>query len=214
MKRIAFQSPEQVLHALPEVIDHLRAHGALAYPTETVYGFGGLLTRPALERVAQLKARPETKPFLLLVSQAAQLAGLEWNDAARRLAQQFWPGPLTLALRATSGEFPAQVLSPEQTVAVRETPHPGLRTLLDVLGEPITSTSANLPGQAPASSADQVAAVLAALGAQDVLLLDGGQLPAAQSSTLVDCSGDRVRVLREGAIPVSSLRDVVSELDV
>lgn len=214
MKRIPFQSAEQVLDALPQVIEHLRGHGVIAYPTETVYGFGGLLTPPALERVAQIKSRAENKPFLLLVSQAAQLAGLEWNEAARKLAQEFWPGPLTLALRATSGEFPAQVVSAEQTVAVRETPHNGLRTLLDVLGEPITSTSANLPRQAPASSADQAEAVLIELGADDVLLLDGGQLPAAQSSTVVDCSGERVRVLRQGAIPVTTLRGVVSNLDV
>jgi L-threonylcarbamoyladenylate synthase len=174
VKRIPFSSADQVLAALPRVTEHLRGHGVIAYPTETVYGFGGLLTQPALQRLARLKSRAENKPFLLLVSQAAQLAGLEWNEAARRLAQEFWPGPLTLALRATSGEFPAQVVSAEQTVAVRETPHAGLRTLLDVLGEPITSSSANLPGQAPASSADQAEAVLAALGATDVLLLDGG----------------------------------------
>lgn len=201
-----------MLNALPSVTEHLRAHGVIAYPTETVYGFGGLITQPALERVAQLKSRGEDKPFLLLVSQPAQLAGLEWNEAARLLALEFWPGPLTLALRATSGEFPAQILSTEQTVAVRETPHPGLRTLLDVLGEPITSTSANLPRQPPASSGDQAARVLAELGADDVLLLDGGPLPAAEPSTLVDCSRDPVRVLREGAISVATIRNVVSTI--
>jgi L-threonylcarbamoyladenylate synthase len=212
VRRIRFASPEEVLNALPSVTEHLRAHGVIAYPTETVYGFGGLITQPALQRVAQLKSRGEDKPFLLLVSQPAQLAGLEWNEAARLLAQEFWPGPLTLALRATSGEFPAQILSAEQTVAVRETPHPGLRTLLDVLGEPITSTSANLPRQPPASSGDQAARVLAELGADDVLLLDGGPLPAAEPSTLVDCSRDPVRVLREGAIPVATIRNVVSNI--
>ena len=214
MTRIPFTSPSEVLQALPAIIDHLRAHGAIAYPTETVYGFGGLVTPPALERVARLKSRDESRPFLLLVSQPAQLAGLEWNEAARKLAQEFWPGPLTLALRATGGEFPPRVLSAEQTVAVRETPHAGLRTLLEVLGEPITSTSANLRGQAPASSADQVAEVLAELHAGDVLLLDGGALPAGEPSTLVDCSRDPVRVLREGAITVATIRNVVSSVDV
>jgi L-threonylcarbamoyladenylate synthase len=212
VRRIPFATPGEVLEALPSVTEHLRAHGVIAYPTETVYGFGGLLTQPALERVAQLKSRAGDKPFLLLVSQPAQLAGLEWNEAAQLLAQEFWPGPLTLALRATSGEFPAQIVSAEQTVAVRETPHPGLRTLLDVLGEPITSTSANLPRQPPASSGDQAARVLAELGADDVLLLDGGPLPAAEPSTLVDCSRDPVRVLREGAIPVATIRNVVSNI--
>lgn len=213
MKRIPFQSPQDVLDAIPEIIAHLRADGAIAYPTETVYGFGGLLTEAALARVATLKARDENKPFLLLISNAAQSAQLEWTEVARKLAQAFWPGPLTLAMRATSGEFPARVLSPHGTVAVRETPHPELRTLLDVLGEPITSSSANLPRQAPAGSADEVARVLEELDAADVLLLDGGTLPAAQPSTLVDCSSDPARVVRIGSISVDQLRAVVGNID-
>jgi L-threonylcarbamoyladenylate synthase len=213
MKRVAFITPDDVLAALPLVTAHLRSGGAIAYPTETVYGFGGLLTPVALERVAQLKTRDQSRPFLLLISDPAQCPQLEWNEPARKLALEFWPGPLTLALRATSGEFPPQVVSATSTVAVRETPHPALRTLLNVLGEPITSSSANLRGQAPAESADATAEVLAALRADDVLLLDGGVLPSAQPSTLIDCSTDPVRVLRVGSIPVESLRAVVEHLD-
>ena len=213
MKRLAFRTHDEVMAALPQVIDHLRRHGAIAYPTETVYGFGGLLTDPALKRVALLKSRAENKPFLLLVSNPAQCAGLEWNEAARKLAQEFWPGPLTLALTATSGEFPPQVVSETGTVAVRETPHAGLRSLLDALGEPITSSSANLPGQAPAADADTVGSILRELAVDDVLLLDGGRLPPSASSTLVDCSTDPPRVLRAGGIPVAKLREVVEQLD-
>lgn len=209
MKRIPFLSAEDVLAALPTITTHLRAGGAIAYPTETVYGFGGLVSERALERVAQLKARDENKPFLLLISNPAQCAQLEWNERARKLAQAFWPGPLTLALTATSGEFPPRVLSRHGTVAVRETPHAGMRRLLDSLGEPVTSTSANLPRQAPAASADEVAAALAQLKAADVLLLDGGRLSPAAPSTLVDCSVDPPRVLRVGSIAVEALRAVI-----
>jgi L-threonylcarbamoyladenylate synthase len=172
-----------------------------------------MLNAVALKRVAQLKSRDESRPFLLLISDPAQCPQLEWNEPARKLAQEFWPGPLTLALRATSGEFPAQVLSASGTVAVRETPHAGLRTLLNVLGEPITSTSANLRGKPPAESADAAAHVLADLDAEDVMLLDGGVLPSAQPSTLIDCSTDPVRVLRVGSIPLESLRAVVELVD-
>ncbi len=213
MKRIAFRTAEDAREALPTVVSHLRADGVIAYPTETVYGFGSLIRPAALERVARLKQRAVDKPFLLLISNPAQCPQLEWNEAARRLAGQFWPGPLTLALRATSGEFPPQVLSEQETVAVRETPHPPLRVLLDTVGEPITSTSANLRGAAPAASADEVAAVLDKLQAADVLLLDGGTLPPAEPSTLVDCSTEPVRVLRVGAISVESLRNVIGNLD-
>ena len=213
MIRVAFQTPDDVMAAIPQVIDHLKRHGAIAYPTETVYGFGGLLTEPALKRVAQLKSRADNKPFLLLVSNPAQCAGLEWNEDARKLAQSFWPGPLTLALRATSGEYPVHVLSESQTVAVRETPHAGLRSLLDALGEPITSTSANLPRQAPAADASAVEGILADLAAEDVLLLDGGTLAPSAPSTLVDCSVTPARVMRVGSIPVAKLREVVEHLD-
>lgn len=201
------------MDALPAVKDHLRGGGVIAYPTETVYGFGCLVMEPALARVAELKDRDEHKPFLLLISNPAQSAQLEWNEDARKLAQAFWPGPLTLALRATSGEFPKRVLSDNDTVAVRETPHAGLRTLLDGLGDPITSTSANLPREAPAASADEVADILERLQADDVMLLDGGVLPPAQPSTLVDCSTQPFRVLRVGAITIESLREVVEDID-
>jgi L-threonylcarbamoyladenylate synthase len=213
MKRIPFQTPDDVLAALPLVTTHLRGGGAIAYPTETVYGFGGILSPVALQRVAELKSRDESRPFLLLVSSATQCAELEWTEPARALARAFWPGPLTLALRATSGEFPANVLSPSGTVAVRETSHTELRMLLDVLGEPITSSSANLRGDAPAESADEAEVVLRQLGAEDVVLLDGGVLPSATPSTLVDCSADPVRVLRVGSISVEALRAVVEQLD-
>ena len=212
MKRVAFKTTAQVLIAVPGIIEHLRSGGVIAYPTETVYGFGSLIIDSALERVAELKSRADTKPFLLLVSNGAQCAQLEWNETARKLAQSFWPGPLTLALRATIGEFPKRVLSEQGTVAVRETPHAGLRTLLDILGEPITSTSANLPGTAPASSGEETARILAEMDAADVLLLDGGQLEAAEPSTLVDCSAEPPRVLRVGSISVESLQQVVPDI--
>jgi L-threonylcarbamoyladenylate synthase len=85
--------------------------------------------------------------------------------------------------------------------------------LLDALGQPITSTSANLPRSAPAASADEAAAILGAMDAANVLLLDGGALPPMKPSTLVDCSVDPVRVLRVGSISVDALRKVVEHLD-
>ena len=213
MKRIPFATHEQVMAALPEVTAHLQNGGVIAYPTDTVYGFGGMLLPAALTHVTQLKSRDERKPFLLLISNTSQCPQLEWTENARMLAQEFWPGPLTLALRAPTSDFPPQVLASEGTVAVRETSHPGLRTLLHSLGEPITSTSANLRGEPPAVSADEAAVVLYQLEAEDVWLLDGGGLPPSQPSTLVDCSVEPVRVIRAGAIPIESLRNVVERVD-
>lgn len=208
MKRLEFATPEDVRAAIPAVVAHLKDGGLIGYPTETVYGFGGLVRDDALTRLAGLKARDEAKPFLLLIRSGENLPQLEWTEAARLLAERFWPGPLTLALQVR-GEFPARILSAEGTVAVRATPHEGIRALLATLREPITSSSANLPGEPPAADADEVERVLRELGEEDVLILDGGALAPSPSSTLVDCAQTPPRVLRQGVITREALSQVV-----
>lgn len=208
MTRLPFVQPADIEAALPQVEAHLRAGGLIAYPTETVYGFGGLVRDDALTALAALKSRDESKPFLLLIREAADLPALLWTPAAEKLADRFWPGALTLALRV-QGEMPSRILSDEGTVAVRATPHEGVRALLARLGEPITSSSANLPRQPTAASADEVDAVLRELDRADVLILDGGRLPPSPPSTLVDCSVEPPRILRAGAITTEALLQIV-----
>lgn len=208
MSRLPFITPVDVQRAIPEIIAHLRSGGLIAYPTETVYGFGGLVRDDALGALAMLKSRDEAKPFLLLISETTSVAGLKWNAAARKLANAFWPGPLTLAL-PVEGDLPARILSSEGAVAVRSTPHDGLRALLAVLGEPITSTSANAPGKPPAMDADEVESALTLLEPSDVLILDGGRLPASSPSTVVDCSTEVPRIVRAGAITAEALGQLV-----
>jgi L-threonylcarbamoyladenylate synthase len=212
MNTAPFASPADVQKSADRIVQHLRDGGLIAYPTETVYGFGSLARDDAVTALATLKARDPAKPFLLLIRQASDISGLEWTPSARRLAERFWPGPLTLALRV-QGDFPSHILSSEGAVAVRATPHEGLRTLLERLGAPITSSSANLPGAAPATNADEVATVLTELGRSDVMILDGGQLPPSASSTLVDCLREPPRLLRAGVITTEALTQVV-ELEI
>ena len=207
MNRVPFVTAQDVDAAIPRVIQHLRADGLIAYPTETVYGFGGAVTAEAASALQLLKRREAHKPFLLLISDLAQAPGVQWNDAARLLAQHFWPGPLTLALPATDHNVPAGVVSAEGRVAVRLTPHDAIRRLIASLGAPITSTSANAPGEPTARSAAEAEAALARLDASHVLVLDGGLLPPSAPSTVVACDDDHVRVLREGAITRAQLHD-------
>jgi L-threonylcarbamoyladenylate synthase len=208
LKRLPFVSAADVARSTPEIIKHLRAGGLIAYPTETVYGFGGLIRDDALTALAALKSRDDSKPFLLLILEAFDLTALHWTAEARKLAAAFWPGPLTIAL-GVHADFPARILSDEGTIAVRATPHAGVRALLQSLGEPITSTSANTPRNRPATSTEEVVKVLEALGRADVLVLDGGVLMPSPSSTLVDCSVTPPRLLRAGAITVEALTQVV-----
>ncbi|HSL69583.1 MAG TPA: L-threonylcarbamoyladenylate synthase [Longimicrobiales bacterium] len=193
--------------AIPQAAAHLRAGGILGYPTETVYGLGCVLEPAALERLAQLKGGRTEKSFLLVLGTPDQAEGLIWTPAARKLAAAFWPGPLTLALPARSGRYPDRVVSAAGTVAIRVTAHSGVRQLLIYLGEPVSSTSANLPGREPASTAAEVAELLTGATDADTLILDAGRLPPAAPSTVVDCSETVPRIVRQGAIPYEALKD-------
>lgn len=212
MRILPFRTPADQSASIAEVVPHLKNGGLLAYPTETVYGFGCLLQTEALERLARLKGGREQKPFLLLLPNAAAAAGLQWTPAALALSEAFWPGPLTLALAAPPDAYPERVTGGGGTVAVRVTPHAGVRALLTVLGQPITSTSANLPGHAPATNAQTIVETLAELAAGDILILDGGPARSTTPSTLVDCSVDPPRVLREGAIPAAEIERCLHDL--
>ena len=204
-----FQREADVAHAIPEVLAHLRRGGVLAYPTETVYGLGSEASDVALDRLAAMKGRPPRKPFLLLVSSVAMAErwGLEFNQPARVLAAEFWPGPLTLVLRGGEGQLPDRLRGAEGGIAVRWTSHRDVARLIAVMGQPLTSTSANLPGGSPAPGAERIVEMFPAAVADGTLLvLDGGVLGNVPPSTLVDCTGRLPMLVREGAIPRAELR--------
>src|SRR5262245_46784931 len=117
MRALPFSTAAEQQNALAPVSQHLWAGGLIAYPTETVYGLGCLLQVDALDQLAQLKQGRTEKAFLLLIDEPDQVSGLHWTSAAQRLAEAFWPGPLTLALRGDDAEYPPQVVGPAHTVA-------------------------------------------------------------------------------------------------
>lgn len=198
---------------LQRVVGHLESGGLLAYPTETVYGFGGLPDRLPLGRLERLKPRTEGGAFLLLIPSVASVTDLAWSEAARRLAEAFWPGPLTLVLGDPRECFPPPVRASAGTVAVRVSPHPVVQAIVTALGRPLTSTSANLPGEAPATTGRAALEAALAAGAEnEVWLLDAGELPPALPSTLVDVSGAEARILRAGAVSIDRLRAVLPEI--
>lgn len=215
MTAVPFVTLADARAAVPRVQAHLRAGGLLAYPTETVYGLGSRPVEPDLRTLAALKGRAAGKPFLLLVAsrEMAEAQGLAMNESARALARAFWPGPLTLVLPGGSGRLPDLLRGPEGGIAVRWTSHAGVALLVGELGEPLTSTSANLPGAPPAPGADAILRDFApAVADGRLLVLDGGVLGNQPPSTVVDCTGPLARVVRSGAIPVARLRAAVGML--
>lgn len=212
---IPFWSPAEVDGAVRDTILHLADRRVLAYPTETVYGFGTAVDEASVESLVRMKGRPPGKPFLLLIGAPAQLARLDLAlpAYAAHLAARFWPGPLTLVLRGGEGRVPPRLRGPEGGVAVRWTPHEGLQRLLSAYGEPITSTSANRPGVPPALVASEIVTQWPGEIQSGLLrVLDGGRLAPSSPSTVVDCMGQRPRVIRPGVLSAAVLRDVVPEL--
>jgi L-threonylcarbamoyladenylate synthase len=215
VKPLPFQSDADVTAALPQVLTHLGAGGLFAYPTETVYGLGSRARAPEVRALARLKGRRPDKPFLLLVADRAmaEAQGLAFNAAASALARAFWPGPLTLVLPGGSGRLPDALRGPEGGIAVRWTSHRGMARVVGALGEPVTSTSANLPGSPPAPGAEAIVRDFApAVEAGTLLVLDGGVLGNSPSSTVVDCTRPVPRLIREGALTLGELRRAAGQL--
>ncbi|MBA3260328.1 MAG: threonylcarbamoyl-AMP synthase [Gemmatimonadales bacterium] len=212
---LPFRTPGEVAAAIPAIVDHLGKAGLLAYPTETVYGLGSDPSAESLAALAALKGRAQNKPFLLLVASRtmAEQWGLVFSASARALSNAFWPGPLTLVLRGGEGRLPDQLRGREGGIAVRHTSHTGIARLVAALGRPLTSTSANRPGQPPAPGPDRIAeAFHDAIERGQLLVLDGGVLGNVPPSTLVDCTSAMPRLVREGAIPRAELRRAAGSL--
>ena len=185
------------------------AGGALlVYPTDTLYALGGLALEPsACARVREAKGRPERQPLPVVVADAPSARRLcrAWPEAARLLAEAFWPGPLTLVLPAAEA-VPEGVGAGTGTVALRVPAHASLRRLCAAAG-PLLSSSANRAGEAPPESCREA---LAAVGRFVDLALDGGRARPLPS-TIVDLVGPP-RLLRSGAVPREALRRVLPDL--
>lgn len=181
-------------------VEALRAGGVVACPTETQTGLlADALDPRAIARVSALKHRPPSEPIGLIAPsvEVALSLVIEMTPLARALAEQHWPGPLTLVMRAR-GHVPSGVQK-DGTVAIRVPgPSPAL-ALVTAFGGPLTATSANLSGQPPLSTE---AELRAAFGA-GLLGIVPGSPPGGPPSTIVDATTDQPRVLRKGALPLS-----------
>ena len=195
-----------------EAVAVLRAGGVIALPTDTVYGIGVALDAPrGIERLFEAKQRPPDRAVMLLLAEAEQAAEVgEFGAAARVLAAAGWPGGLTLVLRQRPGvALPAVMTAGTTTIGVRLPDHPTPRTLAAAVG-PLPVTSANRSGAPTATTAAEIAADL---GEALDLILDGGPARSALPSTVIDCSGERPRLLRDGAIPAAALAAVLDEAE-
>jgi L-threonylcarbamoyladenylate synthase len=186
----------------------LRAGGVVALPTDTVYGIAVALdAADGIERLFEVKRRPLDKGIVLLLDDASQAESIGvMGPAATALTAALWPGGLTVVVaQRPDAAFPAVLTGGAGTIGLRVPDHPTPRLLAQGVG-PLPTTSANVSGQPEARDAKEI---LAQLGDGVDLILDGGAAPGGPPSTVVDCSGERPLVLRDGAIPVARLVSIL-----
>ena len=172
----------------------------VAMPTETVYGLAADATNgKAVARIYAAKGRPSFNPLIVHVKDRAQAVEFaSFNEEARALAEQHWPGPLTLVLPLREdGRIASLVTAGLATVAVRAPAHPAMRALLEAVDRPLAAPSANASGRISPTRADHV---LASLGGLIPLLVDAGPTAHGLESTIVAATGGPLRLLRPGPI--------------
>ena len=198
---------KRLLTQIERGIAILKEGGVVAFPTDTVYGLGARADNQwAVAKVYRVKQRPVNMAVPLLLAHAAQVnqVASEVPPVAWLLAEKFWPGALTLVLLKSSA-VPDIVTAGGRTVAVRVPAHPVPVALIEGLGVPIVGTSANVSGRPSPCTAGEVRAQL---GDRVDLIIDGGRCPGGIESTVVDVTGEKPVILREGAISRDRLRQV------
>lgn len=202
------QAPEEAIASGAAAI----AEGkCVVLPTDTVYGIGvNAFDAAAVQALLEAKERGRDMPPPVLIAEPGMLRAVadEIPEAARDLAKAFWPGALTLVLKAQS-KAGMQLGETSGTVAVRVPDHDGARAFLRATG-PLAVSSANISGQAPAQTAQEA---LAQLGERVAVYLDAGEAPGKVASTIVDfASTAQGRILRAGAISLAELQTVAPEV--
>ena len=190
--------------SIEDAVSVLRAGGLVSLPTDTLYALAARARDDsAVLRVFEIKGREPGKPLPLFVSDTEMAERFAVVDErARTLATRFWPGALTIVLRKLP-DFDSEALSGGETVALRVPDQPFTLDVIRALGEPITATSANLSGGANPDTPEEVRRQLE--GRLD-LIIDAGRCAVGVSSTIVDCTGPDITILRKGAIEEADIR--------
>jgi L-threonylcarbamoyladenylate synthase len=186
------------------IAGNLSRGGVIVYPTDTYYGLGAdCYLEEALRRVYKLKKRQSSKPLPVLVADIgmARKIAADIPPSLDSLAAEFWPGPLTVVLKAAAF-LPDKLVGNQRTIGVRLPAVPWIRELVEQADFPIVATSANISGQGEIASAQKVIEVF---DHRVDLIVDGGETPGRLPSTVVDLTSGKMILVREGAIPKSRL---------
>ncbi len=201
---ISTESEKNNPKALNQAIEALRSGEVIVFPTETFYGLGAdALHEEAVVQVSALKGRDAKNPIALIIADLEMLKEVVADSPpiAERLMSVFWPGPLTLVLPAKKGLSPL-LCNPDGGIGVRVSSHPIASALVKRLAHPLTATSANPSGAEPARTIAQAQIYFAN---RLRIFIDAGELKGQKGSTVVECHGDRYKVIREREISPQEL---------
>lgn len=194
--------------SLKRIAEIISRGGIIAFRTDTFYGLGvDPFNSDAIQKLKQLKGREETKPILIVISDHDQVARFinEPSTAFNHLSKTFWPGPLTLIGKATAN-VPQEITAGTKTLGVRLPDDERVRVLVNGCGGALTATSANPSNLAPARNAQTVHDYF---GETVDLIIDDGETKSSSPSTVVDVSGSKAKLIREGVL---SWREIEKEL--
>lgn len=188
---------------IKEAVGVLKRGGVVAFPTSTSYGFAVDATNAkAVKRLYALKGRNFKKPVHVIARDLKQVAALvKFTETARKLAEEFWPGPLTLVLPLKKSSEALEMLSAgSKTLGVRLPDHPVVEELLESFTKPITATSANVSGKPNVYSVPDIKRQFIRSKLKPDYYLDAGKLRGDKPSTIVQVDGRHVTLLREGPL--------------
>jgi len=187
--------------------------GLVAFPTETVYGLGGDALNPDSSRkIYAAKGRPSDNPLIVHIANIADIEKIvvEYTEQARKIANAFWPGPLTMILKK-SDCVPVETTGGLDTVAIRMPVHETARRFIEAAGGYVAAPSANLSGKPSPTCAKYV---IQDMDGRIDMIIDGGDAGIGLESTIIDLSGEVPMLLRPGYITIEQLREVLGEVDV
>ena len=204
-------TPEDGVEKYKYAVELLQNEHVVGIPTETVYGLGGNAFSPlAVSRIFEAKGRPTDNPLIVHISDFSEIYDLvtEVPESAKKLADAFWPGPLTIIL-PKSPKVPYCTTGNLETVAVRCPSHPVARKLIKTCGFPVAAPSANLSGKPSPTKAEHV---FEDLNGRIALVIDGGDCDEGVESTVITLATETPKLLRPGNVTLSQLKSVLGDV--
>ena len=199
--------------SLEKIGTRLKKGELIIYPTDTVYGVGGVLKEDTLKKIYEAKTRSFSSPLIALVNSLDRVDEIaiisdEHREKINKLIKRFWPGGLTIILKKREN-VPAIMVSNGETVGVRMPNHKLALDIIESAGGILATTSANISGEATPSSFVEISPIFKE---RVDIVIDGGKCPIGTASTIIDMSKSKINILREGSISKEEIENIIGKI--